>query len=137
MKLAESLLDVTADVVAALAAKAFCLLTMACCFSAALLARSVTGKALMRAQSPCAAAVLPPFLQSKKHDCYNTRVDLFNDGDASDKVMKLLKNQAQLAARSEFCNKHKIRSPAQNSTIERESAKKTRAVSMQNDMSAK
>ncbi len=136
MKLAESLLDVTPDVVATVAAKAFCLLTMACCFSAALLARSVTGNALMRAQSAC-VLVLLPFLQSKKHDCDNTRVELFNDGDASSKVMKLLKNQAQLAVMSEFCDTHKIRSPAQNSTIERESADKTRGSSMQNDKSAK
>ncbi len=112
MKLAESLLEVTADVVAALAAKAFCLLTMACCFSAALLARSVTGNALMRAQSAC--AVLPPFLQSKKHDCHNTRAGLSNDSDASSKVMKLLKKQAQFAARSEFGNKHEFRSPGPN-----------------------
>jgi len=112
VKLAESLLEVTADVVAALAAKAFCLLTMACCFSAALLARSVTGNALMRAQSAC--AVLPPFLQSKKHDCHNTRAGLSNDSDASSKVMKLLKKQAQFAARSEFGNKHEFRSPGPN-----------------------
>ena len=72
MELAETLLDVTADVVAAAAAKAFCLLTMACCFSAALLARSVTGNALMRAQSACVALMLP-FLQSKKHDCHHTK----------------------------------------------------------------
>ena len=75
MKLAESLLEVTPDVVAALAANAICLLTMACCFSAALLARSVTGNAFMRAQSACAVLMLLllPFLQSKKHDCHHTR----------------------------------------------------------------
>ena len=117
MELAEALLGMTPDVVAALAANAFCLLTMACCFSAALLARAVTGNALMRAQSAC--VLLLPFLHSKKHDRHKVRVDLFNDGDASSKVMKLLRHQAQLAMMSISATNMRLEALPKNAQLKR------------------
>ena len=91
--MAEALLEMTPDVVAALAANAFCLLTMACCFSAALLARSVTGNAFMHA-----CVVLMPFLQSKKHDRHNVREELFNDGDEAAEASSSISHDVS------FCN---------------------------------
>ena len=106
----------TPDVVAAPAANAFCLLTMACCFSAALLARSVTENALMRAQSAC--VVLLPFLHSKKHDRHKVREELFNDGDEAAEASSSICHDVN------FCNEHEVTSPAQNSTFDRVSPNK-------------
>ena len=115
MKLAESLPEATPDVVTALAAKVFCLLTICCCFAAAFVARSVTRNAFIFFQSACAALMLLllPFLQSKKHDCHHTRVGLFDDGHATSKVMKLLsRHTKQLSYQKKQTNK--FETPAQN-----------------------